>query len=107
MSWDIEGWVEVDGNRIPLCDRNYTNNCNNMIRAAGWADWSGGFDGILSSAELLSRLEPARDALASEVARFDAMNPPNGWGSRSTLVDLFSEIILVAQKFPSAKWSAY
>jgi hypothetical protein len=81
MSHDI--YLEIDtGGEYPACVfsvGNYTSNVSPMWAAAlghPLADLHG-----RGAADSLLALDAAIAAMAAEPARFEAMNPPNGWGS--------------------------
>lgn len=104
MSWDLDAYVEVDGNTITVGDWNYTHNCNGMVRAAGVPDWLHWDDGI-SSPDLAAKLATAITAMEANPAKFQEMNPSNGWGSYDTLLPVLREIYAKALEFPSARWT--
>ena len=103
MSWDLDAFVEVDGNSICVGDWNYTHNCNGMVREAGVPDWLH-WDTPISSPDLAAELATAIAAFEADPAKFQAMNPENGWGDYDTLLETLKEIHAKAVEFPSARW---
>lgn len=103
MSWDATATATVDGHEIELFDVNYTNNCNRMIREAGWPEWP--HVGPIASPDLASKLVDVMAALTADRERFVAMNPENGWGSLTSLLDVLHGIWREAVKWPSATWT--
>lgn len=104
MSWDISLGVEVDGHWAEISDtwRNYTHNCNRMIRDAGLTEWPYAVDGWEAST-LGERLATALDVLRSDPDRYRAMDPANGWGSYDTLVLVLDEVVELCRSYPSAQ----
>lgn len=86
MSYDI--WLAIDTGgeeltALDCLDWNYTSNCAPMWRAAG-ADLAE-FDGNIAK-DCLPYLEKAIAELKASPGKYEAMNPPNGWGSYETLI---------------------
>lgn len=98
----------------------YTHNTNDMIAAAmdepveqcagplgpiiGPAWWNR-LDGLPGpeGAALLHRIVRG---LRSDPARFDAMNPPNGWGNYDSLVDVLEKMRDAVPEWPTT-WEVY
>lgn len=100
MSYDV--WLEIDtGGAEPaaLTDWNYTSNCGPMWRAAG-ANLSE-FHGKVAS-ECLPLLQMALALMRREPARFEAMNPDNGWGSYDTLLPALDKLAAQFAAHPKA-----
>jgi hypothetical protein len=101
VSYDI--WLEIDtGGPEPACvgrDWNYTSNCVPMWRAAG-ADLAE-FHGK-SAADCIPVLSAAIELLRAEPARFEAMDPENGWGSYETLVPALEALLANFEHHPRA-----
>ena len=101
MSYDI--WLEVDlGGPEPIrIDNgwNYTSNCGPMWRAAGidLAECHG-----RDAGRCAEELRAAINTLKADPARFQAMNPPNGWGSFDTLVPALEELLKLFESAPRA-----
>lgn len=95
MSYDI--WLEMDtGGPEPARVTeawNYTSNCGQMWRTAGadLADFHG-----KTAADCLPVLDAAIAELQAHPDTYEAMNPPNGWGSYDTLVP---QLEVLAQEF--------
>lgn len=84
MSYDVYLTIDTGGPEPAwLTDWNYTSNCAGMWRAAGCdiAEFHG-----KPAAELGAALRTAIDNLTGDPGKYDEMNPPNGWGSRASLV---------------------
>ena len=108
MSWDI--WAktkDVDGNEHEVAEWNHTHNCNRMIREAGLTEWSADWIKMADSRQIASRLGDVLAAFAADPARFRAMEPDNKWGTLESVTEVLSEIGAVAEKHPSATWSAW
>ena len=102
MSWDIWIAVEVDGTEVEVVQSvNYTNNCNPMIHAAGFADFPYEVNGM-GCEEFCSRLDSTLRTLRSDPKSFRFMNPENGWGDYDSLVRVLSEVLDSFDRFPSA-----
>lgn len=102
MSFDVSlladlgaGLVEVDD----IDGWNYTYNCSAMWRAAGFD--LRGCDGK-PAGECLPSLRTAIAAMEDDPARFDAMNPPNGWGSRETSLPCLRRLAEAFARMPRA-----
>jgi hypothetical protein len=92
--------LEIDtGGHEPalVWDWSYTSNAAPMWKAAG-ADLAD-FEGRLAG-ECLPFLRHAAQQLRIHVERFDAMNPPNGWGSRESLVDALGRLTEAFERHP-------
>lgn len=105
MSW----WVYLNDDRGHSDgDWNYTSNTNAMIRAAASATgqtvvWWEGFQGLPGPvgaaylAAVVKELEANPDT-------YDALNPPNGWGDRESLVKVLVEMRDSVPEWPTV-WS--
>lgn len=118
MSWDLyvgEQWVG-----------NFTHNTNHMIRSASVAPREVPEVGV--AAEVLFRApvlgacwndfdgRPAREAalfaedialeLERDPARYEAMNPENGWGSRAGLLEFLGKVREACDEDPAAVFKA-
>lgn len=124
MSWHARLVVECDGHviGIPGTDTNYTHNCNAMISAVvevmgyqlerhwlighmgkSWfrvLEGRSGQDGARWLREIVAALEAAP-------ARFEAMNPSNGWGSFATLLPVLQQMQQQGEEYPSARWDVW
>lgn len=101
MSYDIDLEIDTGGGEPALIDIawNYTSNCVPMWRAAG-ADLAT-FDG--QRAELcVEPLLSAIGAMRHDPARFEAMNPPNGWGDYESLLQALMALLRHFRDHPRA-----
>jgi len=109
MSWD----ATLSCPHAELSSWNYTHNTNRMIAAAmesagygkvigpAWWDRLNG----LSGAEGHFLLRGCVDALLADPHRYQAMNPPNGWGDYDSLVKVLSDMRdTCAVEDPSLIW---
>lgn len=102
MSYDI--WLEIDtGGPEPAVvgsdSWNYTSNCAEMWREAGanLADFHG-----QPAVECIPTLRTAIQTMEADPARFEAMNPENGWGSYATLVPRLRVLLEEFEAHPRA-----
>ncbi len=104
MSWDIG--IELNGVKFDNANWNYTHNCNDMMREAGY-DWIYHLDGK-RVADTLPKFQAMLDELKAHPEKYQAMNPENGWGNYDCLCDLWRKILPRAQeiveKVPNATW---
>ena len=89
MSWDIG--IHYNGIKFEDASWNYTHNCNEMMREAGY-DWVYHLDGQLL-VETLPRFEAMLANLKADPERYRALNPANGWGDYDRLVALWDTIL--------------
>lgn len=101
MSYSISLTIDTGGPEPALLntDWNYTSNCGAMWRAAG-ADLAD-FD-QKTAGECLPILTAAIAELEANPAEYEAMNPPNGWGSYATLVPSLKRLEAQFQAHPKA-----
>lgn len=121
MSWDAYLTVTVDGNELGVGDWNYTHNCNKMISIAleeagyelgepHWLighmgkSWFDKLNGLTASAGAIL-LSAAIDRMEKDPERFEGMNPSNGWGSYSGVLEVLREMRDKSLQFPSGNWS--
>lgn len=98
MSYDVSLEIDTGGPEpVTIYDWNYTSNCAPMWRAAG-ADLAA-FDGR-PAAELAVALTDAVHTMRAEPARFEAMNPSNGWGSAATLARALNRLRETCEQHP-------
>lgn len=101
MSYDI--WLTIDtGGAEPALvwdGWNYTSNCGPMWREAG-ADLAE-FHGK-PAGECAPILQAAIATLKADPARFEAMNPDNGWGSYRSLVVRLGDLAAGFEAHPKA-----
>lgn len=104
MSWDF--WIEADLGAGPvnldILDANYTYNVSGMLKEAlGTEHGIRDLDGVECSvaAPILRR---GIDAMVADPARFEAMDPPNGWGSHHGALELLIKIAEACARAPRA-----
>ena len=96
MSWDATLVTACCG--ASRGDWGYTYNTTAMTIAAADAigvEWSGfqrTLDGM-NAADAASLLAAIRDEMVRNPARYEAMNPENGWGNRCGIVGVMREMI--------------
>jgi hypothetical protein len=94
---------DEDGSEV--FHRNITHNVSDMADAAGLYDcmWRPEQHGIETAQQLIEPLKAGLALLQQQPARFEAMNPPNGWGSYDGLVSFVSAYLQAATQYPTAK----
>lgn len=105
MSWSIG--FKLNGIKLENCEWNYTHNCNNMMRDAGY-NWI--YD--LHEKKVIDTIDNFEHMLANLKAdpeKFRVMNPPNGWGDYDSLVEIWENEILpeakrISTKIPEVTW---
>lgn len=107
MSWDVDLVPRFDGpcphclcTPVPIEVASHTHNLNPMLREA----WGGRTWWDLADAPtdvVLHHVRVAIAAFEAEPARYDALNPPNGWGDRVGLVAALREAVLLLESAPS------
>lgn len=95
MSYDVSLYNDDE----EVWDWNYTSNCAPMWRAAG-ADLATFHERRAS--ECIPSLGDALVELIKNPAKYDAMNPPNGWGSRASLLIALTEMLVACETSPDA-----
>ena len=100
MSLDV--WLKVNGDEVFAA--NYTHNCNTMADAAGIYKhlWRPDEIGITKAQELIDPLYEGIKAMAIDPAKFEALNPENGWGSYKTFVPWVFEYWRACCRWPDA-----
>lgn len=124
MSWDLYLKCSHCGTSRDL--GNYTHNTNNMIRAA--SEPSEAFVPVPVAAEVLLRApvkglcwsdfhgKQAREAgafarkiareLEDHPAKYEALNPSNGWGSRESLLSFLRSVAAACDESPDMLFEA-
>lgn len=101
MSYDI--WLEADlggAERVTVADGwNYTSNCGPMWRLGG-ADLAE-YD-EKPAAECIPSLRAAIADMEANPAKYEALNPENGWGSVATLVPALRGLLGQFEGAPAA-----
>ena len=106
MSYDISLTCDCCGSE--LVDRNYTYNVSPMLSAAadsigfdtkkmsvfGWLDGKSGPDGGQALLGLFAELTRDPD-------RYEALNPPNGWGNYGGLCNMLRELYMAVPECPT------
>lgn len=111
MSWDAYLECECCGGEA--YEANYTHNTNAMVDAAlekitgqSVTSWLDILDGM-SSVDSIPFLCGIVEELESNHG-YDYMNPPNGWGSRESLVPVLNGMALAARnKRGTLKWKVW
>lgn len=104
MSWDIG--IELNGVRFEDASWNYTHNCNDMMREAGY-DWIYHLDGE-RVADTLPKFQAMVENLEANPEKYRAMNPENGWGDYDRLCAKWREEILPrAKESAKSQWIDY
>lgn len=106
MGWSLwlaesDDAAREDGDELCDRDRGYTHNTNQMIRAAGDGTSPYEWDGM-ASADLATLLDKICSELADRPHAYEQYDPPNGWGSRETLLALLRAIADDCREFPAA-----
>lgn len=106
MSWDFGMEVDVGGtSRVELTNHeNYTYNVSPMYSAALLGTGLGGISDIRGrrARDVYGALLRAYDVMAGDPARFEAMNPKNGWGSYEGALLVLRNLIQWAEAAPDA-----
>jgi hypothetical protein len=78
---------------------NYTSNCAQMWFTAGiyLIDYDG-----LPAGDCLPSLKRGIAHMRAEPARYEAMNPPNGWGSYAGLLAVLDQLVVAFERAPRA-----
>ena len=98
-------WLEIDtGGPEPLdvyCNVNVTYNLSPMLRAAGLPPWES-FKGAPAS-EAGGVFRSVAERLRAAPERFEALNPPNGWGTYEGAVEALEQLAEVCAAHPRAR----
>lgn len=91
--------------RTQIYSGNITHNLGGMAEAAGIQKhlWRPDELGIKRAGDLIQSLKAGLDNLRADPAKFEAMNPKNGWGSYTGLVDFVHEYVRQCIKNPDAE----
>ena len=112
MSLDVYLTMSVDaGGREPrvveLYWANITHNLTAMAKEAGIYKhlWRPGELGITTAQELITPLADAVELMRADPARFEASNPPNGWGVYKIFVPWVAKYLEACREYPKASVS--
>lgn len=103
MSWDV--WLTCDSCGHQVFETNNTHNVNPMIRAAAEAAevdaeiWPYGWE--LPGPEGAYWLDRVITELEARPATYEAMNPPNGWGSYDDLLPTLRAMRGAVPEYPT------
>lgn len=88
---------------------NITHNLNKMADEAGiyQALWRPEEIGITHAAQLIEPLRDGLTVLSSDPARFEALNPENGWGTYDGLVRFVADYLAACEQYPTAVVSTW
>lgn len=104
MSYDFHMEIDTGGHEpteLPNLDENYTYNVSPMFREAFGGDGINQLDST-TGAECAELLRHAILKMSSDRARYEAMNPPNGWGNYEGALDLLVRLLRWCVKHPKA-----
>jgi len=89
---------------VPIYEANVTHNLNGMAEEAGIYKhlWRPDELGITKASELIAPLTDGLSLLESDPARFNALNPPNGWGSYEGLCRFVRNYLNACRENPDA-----
>lgn len=107
MSLDIYLEMDLDtGGATPevinLYSANYTHNACRMWERAGVYDALYMSDGRLAG-EVVATLWAGVARMTDDPAGFEALNPPNGWGSYATALPWLREVATAFRSHPKAR----
>lgn len=100
MSLDV--YLLEDSERV--YERNITHNVNKIAIEAGCYEplWRPDEIGLSTAGELIEPLEKGLEALLADPARFERLNPSNGWGSYGGLLAFVACYLQACRKHPGA-----
>jgi hypothetical protein len=90
---------------VELWSMNMTHNVNPMWRRLFGVSIGTFLDGSVATTYLYG-LRCALDYMEANMPEFEALNPPNGWGSAAGTLDFLRGVYLAAQNHPKATWRA-
>lgn len=100
MSWNFGLKMDTGaGEFFYGFDVNHTSNCNPMLGDVGiiWDELDG-----KQAKEARAIIAAGLEKLQNDPVKYEAMNPPNGWGSYETLCKVIQEILIEVTKHPLA-----
>ena len=101
--------IELTVNKpVAVFSANITHNLTGMAAAAGLyhALWHPEVLGVTEARDLIWELKAGLATLKGDPAQFEALNPPNGWGSYGSLVRFVEDYIAAIEANPGAKVKA-
>jgi hypothetical protein len=106
--WMIVDLYDCEGTPVPA-DRmvgqwEITYNLGQMLKAAGFLDWK--VLRNMTGREAAPVLGGVLDALQANPVRYQAMNPPNGWGSYDGLLKDIKSMHQACLDFPTGVFDA-
>lgn len=101
MSYDVSNQIYTGKDFTDIGESfNYTWNCGAMFREAtgmSFSDLNG-----LKSTDASPIIRKAISALQTEVEKYNAMNPKNGWGDRETFAGWLDRIAIQCEEHPDS-----
>ena len=91
--------------KVEVFAANYTHNCGKMAVEAGIYEclWRPDETGITQAGQLIEPLRAGIARMKADPARFEKLNPPNGWGSYATLLPWVERYLLACEENPDAE----
>ena len=101
--------VETDGESNTVYNANITHNLNRMADAAGIYQylWRPNEIGVSKASQLVAPLENGLSVLKGDRAKFEALNPKNGWGTYGGLVSFVENYLEACKQYPQANVSVW
>ena len=90
---------------IEYFDANITHNLGAMAREAGIyeACWRPEEIGITKAAQLVTPLRTGIEQMKADPARFEKLNPSNGWGSYAGFLPWLEKYLAASEEYPDAE----
>jgi len=104
MSLDVTLFDEVPAHFADVFDFNITHNLCEMADAAGIykAMWRPEEIPVTTAGQLIPLLEAGIEKLMADPAKFEAMNPENGWGDYAGLLRVARRYLAACKDHPNA-----
>jgi len=104
MSLDVQLIVETEATKEVVFDRNITHNLATMAKEAGLYEalWRPEEIKAQKASHLTPFLQKGLAELEDNRVKYEAFNPPNGWGNYDHLVDLAKDYLQHCRMFPDA-----
>ena len=102
MSLDV--YLETESGEH-LYSRNITHNLGKMAREAGIYEclWRPDECGITHAHQIIEPLEKGLALMATQKARFEAFNSPNGWGMYEHFIPFCGDYLQACRDHPDAR----